>query len=1612
MDNMSSTRIVQQLYTKDTKVRRIFHLSDLHIRTGSHDQARFDEYNKVIQRLLTTISKLLSRPHSDNEICLCVITGDIFHHKLKVEPSGIDLFFKLVEGLSHLLPTIIIRGNHDVKQEDSILQEQRHNDIGDHQSLSSPDLIQSLLAGGLYNVHYFNKTGFYIVGDTLFGLVDIVDALEKGASSGVSETLGPFPNPKDLIRCGVDNHDLSCDYDDIPSKRIALFHGTIAQSTIPNGYTLEWICGPDLDRYDAVLLGDVHLQQVHGSGHMSNNKTIDYMSLDASNDAFLGTPSKSLTSTSLSTQGTNNGSPIWGYAGSLVQQDFGEPLLGHGFLTWSFDERPEGVGIRVNRFHLRNDYGMINLSLSIDATGNETWYLMNGKDTTYSLGECLAQVWFPCRKIRVKVRTRDHILDTKFLHYLQRLESVFAHHNIVCDVISCNRTIDNHDDSNNPMTPPLSGNINEQEQSIVSCNDCQNWIEYIKSTNYSPHDATWTTFFENNETLLLPISDDIRLLLDSNTLDKLQDRNTKIRKKYELYRANEDASTNPTGLRSKEVVLQYLEWNWILCYGEGNKFDFQKNCDQKVILISANNACGKSSFLETICISIFGEGFPSRSGRETPTLSLSMINQHALTLKPIPAAFTKMMLKLYIDDCERIFRITREFHVTKDGKMNSKKAHIEERVSDDTWTKVQSGKVMVDKWVRSHVGTLEKFLASVMLTQSNDQDFFTLKTKSQKEILDDTFNIDNVSNYSDAFKEAYLGHSYFQDLLTTLLASTRKDLDKLSDHGDSLEELKTCYSSVQTTLVNVNRDLDQTEIAIDDINDELLSMTHSVPTQYRWSSQSQDGASVGDAMANIDRELSEFAIPSPDTTHKDELYANVDLQTISRIFEEHGNHTFTEFQDTDKKITVDLELIKEKIDQLQKTQDDLNCTQVTYGLDAISPSKLEDIQLLGYTDALSTLCTALDNCSNLSSLKTYEDFEAELKQIATKKHELKTMKSSLASLPLELRTNADDDELQTAATALQTDMEQMETSEIDLRNRMVALESIKSQRVSELREEEGLSKRLIHKKPNTPTHTMVEIDEYRTTTRLSLDEDSIDDDNHILDLCRSYHEHADKISTLTESFKSHPFNDNCWACRNVPWRLDVHASKTTMTEIETEVQKRGKVIIEVDLINQFDEYRKSRDLNEQMVQWKATYDEINKKVSLWRDEIEDTDVTIRSVSRELEANNKQQKQLSKTLLAIREYQSRCKHFMVTPTDVENPDFEKELCMKSTQIRTIIRGMETLKGAIWKSQKEITKTLTRLWSDHKEKAIVHELHRNHYTSILRAVGLQDTVEDISDEIVEGIAARIDKAMWWSRRNSLVAAKGYLTRLQEKLQLTNDRKRLAQSRVELVERITKLDQVKDKWMDLRERVDLLEKDCDALAVRSKVICDLQLLMKNYKEWYYQYRMKPMLERETNRILSKMCENDKLLRLRMSIHRRSSSTMGATMGVTTTMTNDNRKEFDIYWTVEDGIAHWSCPIEKVSGYQAFMLGLCFRIALSYVSTFSGHNTNIKWGQLFIDEGFTSCDASNLEKIPYFIKQLLDRYRTIILVSHLEQIKDAVDYNVQINRQKFLHISNITYT
>jgi DNA repair exonuclease SbcCD ATPase subunit len=206
---------------------QIFHLADLHIRKGNKHECRYEEYLQVFTQCINDIVEI----YKPNE-AICVICGDIFHHKLQISPPGIKLFYSIVYKLANYMPIIIIQGNHDFLQQNAIEDK--------------IDLIEALLnENEHHNIHYLKDTGNYEFDNINFGLVSIVDILKSGASSGKVDNLPIFPKSKDN------------------KINIALSHVTINNCKLHNytnassGVSLDWFNG-----YNYVLLGDVHLQHV------------------------------------------------------------------------------------------------------------------------------------------------------------------------------------------------------------------------------------------------------------------------------------------------------------------------------------------------------------------------------------------------------------------------------------------------------------------------------------------------------------------------------------------------------------------------------------------------------------------------------------------------------------------------------------------------------------------------------------------------------------------------------------------------------------------------------------------------------------------------------------------------------------------------------------------------------------------------------------------------------------------------------------------------------------------------------------------------------------------------------------------------------------------------------------------------------------------------------------------------------------------------------------------------------------------------------------------------------------------------------------------------------
>ena len=240
-------------------IKYIIHLADIHIRSGSETNSRYQEYLQVFNNLQESLqSKNFTKKNS-----IILVSGDIFHNKNKIENFGLHLFKTFINILKKITTTIIIPGNHDFLQ----------------QYPDDPPLLDSIIPT-LKNLYYLNETCTISIDNIGISTISVKDTLVPGEGHGIIKDLPEFPT----------------DFEPSVTTKVALFHGSFGKTyynheqpvDTNNSYPLEM-----LKDFDIACLGDIHLYQ---SGKY---KSCHYA-----------------------------------YAGSLIQQSFGEDILDHGYLVW------------------------------------------------------------------------------------------------------------------------------------------------------------------------------------------------------------------------------------------------------------------------------------------------------------------------------------------------------------------------------------------------------------------------------------------------------------------------------------------------------------------------------------------------------------------------------------------------------------------------------------------------------------------------------------------------------------------------------------------------------------------------------------------------------------------------------------------------------------------------------------------------------------------------------------------------------------------------------------------------------------------------------------------------------------------------------------------------------------------------------------------------------------------------------------------------------------------------------------------------------------------------------------------------------------------------------
>ena len=205
--------ITTELPINMSKIERIFHISDIHIRLYHRQK----EYQDVFEKLYDYIKK--SSSSSNTEII--IITGDLLHSKNNLSPESILITQNFLINLASLCPTFLIAGNHD-----AMLTNQQRED-------SITAIVQNIR---IPNFFYLKNSGVYLAANVAIAVCSILDNQWIHANS--------FQPPARI------------------QHKIALYHGGVGIVDTGVGHRLrgEKLIS-DFDGYDFTLLGDIHKYQ-------------------------------------------------------------------------------------------------------------------------------------------------------------------------------------------------------------------------------------------------------------------------------------------------------------------------------------------------------------------------------------------------------------------------------------------------------------------------------------------------------------------------------------------------------------------------------------------------------------------------------------------------------------------------------------------------------------------------------------------------------------------------------------------------------------------------------------------------------------------------------------------------------------------------------------------------------------------------------------------------------------------------------------------------------------------------------------------------------------------------------------------------------------------------------------------------------------------------------------------------------------------------------------------------------------------------------------------------------------------------------------------------------
>lgn len=1471
-----------------------------------------------------------------DETAVIVITGDTFHHKCKIESPGILLFNTLISRLSNLAPTYIILGNHDFKQDQSI----------------SIDFLEAFLKkefNSLNKVVYLKETGLYQAGNIGFGVVSVKDSLNLGSGSGIVDDLIEFPEPN---------------FSSEVITKVALFHGTLCLSKFNNsrdartGFAWDWI---DIG-YDFALLGDIHKYQTF----------------------------------------KKDSGMIAAYSGSLLQQNFGEDLRGHGIIEWNLYKVD-----KIKFIEIANEFGYMKLNFC-----NDEWYYENNK-----IESILYWKFFP-KNVRIRLIGRykqenrnvlEDLLQNKKINYLIEEDCII--------------------------------NVkNSKETSTLDIVSYESINDYMISNKVDSYRGPSINMFDLN-------IDNLGNELNNLILKK----EAEFKKEYEKYEQFIESFRSNVAFK-----LEYIEWSGLLCYNSKNWFDFKKNY-QRINLLSGKNGSGKTSFLEVINIGLFGKSIPSRKAKSQLN-SIITKNKSKSEVSYVEIHFfysnDNFVIRRVFDNDGKpkqkgsgLFKMIDKKFVKEFSDISRLNVWIANNLGDqDTFlmtnmlTQYNDNDVLLmsQKEQREH---LEKMVGLTKI--SKEVNLYKTKCNQYKFILG--IMKSSFETLKEEFTEKYNFSKEDNDEKVLFL---RKEIENLKNKLNSIEiqmneieiENKLVLESQKST-ITLKTEIDELQINFDP-NNILRNEDYEL---YKETHLRNKIVLSGETFNNIDKGLSDFL---------DIGKLRVDSCQIIEIPKRTKEECLLDIKEYEIWMSKN-NCLKESLKSIENSKIyERELSKLLLDRKTLFPPCHE--HFYNDTNILQIMKEINSNEKKLSEIES--SFSNKNQQIVKCPFEGKdTLHKILNTFNDEITKNTPDitfkecDDLNDEVLKLQHELERNKVHENDCLEDVKILEerqldlfdlkSIISLKLKTIRtifdnlfENEFVSKKYIFDSLDfieSVNNTISDNRNSRDELKIKIDkyQEISDELEKIYDKKKTIIISTEEIKEITKNL---PFNPKCFACTKQPLRVQLMKLKSTKNELNESILLKEDELSDVFKGSSYNDICLNFEkLNDVVVR----YDElVLHKDKLY--ELRDNLKLIDQLSDQFDA-------IDAILLCIQNEISKI-----------NIRF-KDLNQYSDKIKDDIGKHKTKIGkynfylknySFWKERVDYAKKNIDLWYSYDE-----------YCKYLKNV---KEMNDIKEEIIilKDHALNYENYEKYDKRRNEVEES--IANLTSKVEFANKKKleldicnaNLAIYSVKRKESSDMLNQwdiyetsVKNKkileYYDLKceyDKTNEIVSKHEESSKKMKLISDLNKIIENRKNKIIKEKMREELKKVKSDLINKEVEKqvlDKLILIyqeknlkyqKFSINidniqlvidnieekiiildKYRSNTIQNVIPILETYTNNLISSVDKNLKIKCSLEHdylfkfsaltgnSEIPIEKTSGFERSIISICLRLAFIFLSL-KEDQTYV--GQLFIDEAFVNCDKEHLSHVPDFLSHLLRNFDSILLVSHLDIIKDTVDETIEI--------------